>query len=416
MGKLTGIQINNWIRAGLPVAKADGDGLTFTLSVKGTAAWVLRYRFGGKGRELTIGRYPDISLARARELATEARARIQQGEDVGREKQREKIEQAGLKLFRELAEDYMAKKFSRLAETTAKQRRYHIKKLILPRLGNIPAGEVSAANIVSLLEAIGKKSYSVAELVLTAISEIFKHGIGRHAVAANPCVGIVLSSVLDRPETRQRLNLSEEELRTILPTLSLVGEENALAVKIQLATCVRLGELVKARWADVDLERGEWVVREENSKTRSEYTVPLPPVVAEWFDRLKVLACGSPYVLPARQPRRMKKGEDGMHCEQRGINAAIHRLCDKLEGKVRRFTPHDLRSTARSHLGSMGVPVVVAERCLNHSLGGLLKIYDQHDYMTERRAALMMWCDFIVACETKKEWKKGGDVIQFRAA
>ena len=69
MGKLTDLQIRKWIKAGEPVAKADGDGLTFTLSAKGTAAWVLRYRFGGKGRELTLGRYPDLTLAKARELA-----------------------------------------------------------------------------------------------------------------------------------------------------------------------------------------------------------------------------------------------------------------------------------------------------------------------------------------------------------
>jgi hypothetical protein len=75
----------------------------------------------------------------------------------------------------------------------------------------------------------------------------------------------------------------------------------------------------------------------------------------------------------------------------------LHKLCGKLEQaheedktatKVRRFTPHDLRSTARSHLAALGVHVIVAERCLNHTLGGLIAVYDQHDYMTERRAAL----------------------------
>jgi Arm DNA-binding domain len=85
MGALTDVRLRSWIRTGQPVAKADGGGLTFTLSAKGTAAWVLRYRFGGKPREMTIGRYPDITLAKARELATGARARVQQGADVARE-------------------------------------------------------------------------------------------------------------------------------------------------------------------------------------------------------------------------------------------------------------------------------------------------------------------------------------------
>lgn len=63
MGKLTDVELRNWIKAGKPVAKSDGDGLTFRLSAKGTAAWTLRYRFGGKAKELTLGRYPDLTLS-----------------------------------------------------------------------------------------------------------------------------------------------------------------------------------------------------------------------------------------------------------------------------------------------------------------------------------------------------------------
>jgi len=89
----------------------------------------------------------------------------------------------------------------------------------------------------------------------------------------------------------------------------------------------------------------------------------------------------------------------------------VHKLCDKLNGKVRRFTPHDLRSTARSHLAALGVSVIVAERCLNHALGGLLAVYDQHDYLSERRAALEIWTDFLVACEAGKAWNAKQDNV-----
>jgi len=59
-GHLTDLQLRHWINAGKPLAKADG--LTFTLSAAGVAGWILRYRHGGRRRELTIGRYPDIGL------------------------------------------------------------------------------------------------------------------------------------------------------------------------------------------------------------------------------------------------------------------------------------------------------------------------------------------------------------------
>lgn len=83
------------------------------------------------------------------------------------------------------------------------------------------------------------------------------------------------------------------------------------------------------------------------------------------------------------------------------IGASVNKLCKTLEG-IRGFTPHDLRSTARSHLTELGVNIIVAERCLNHSLGGLVGIYDQHDYMIERRVALELWCNLITSCESGK--------------
>lgn len=418
MGKLKDVQIRNWIKAGDPVAKADGDGLTFTLSAKGTAAWVLRYRFGGKARELTIGRYPDITLSKSRELAAEARVQIQQGRDVAREKQKATIERAAAKTLRELAADYMGKAFPHLAANTIKQRRQHIEGVILPKLGSLPAREVSTADVVALVEAVGKKSVNVAELVFTAVSEIFKHGLARHVVTANPCAGISVSAICGKPEPkRQRLKLTEDELRVILPALPGIGAENALAVKIQLATCVRLGELAKAEWAHVDFDRAEWFVPDQNSKTGRGFTIPLPPAVVGWFRELEPFACGSRFVLPARQVRRTRNYGGEVHFEQRAMNAMLHKLCDKLGDKVRRFTPHDLRSTARSHLAALGVNILVAERCLNHSLGGLIAIYDQHDYMTERRAALELWTDFILACEAGRAWLPQGDnVIPLRKA
>lgn len=412
MGKLKDVQIRNWIKAGDPVAKADGDGLTFTLSAKGTAAWVLRYRFGGKARELTLGRYPDITLAKARELAAEARVHIQQGRDVAREKQKATIERAAAKTLRELAADYMSKAFPHLAANTIKQRRHHIEGVILPKLGSLPAREVSTADVVALVEAVGKKSVNVAELVFTAVSEIFKHGLARHVVTANPCAGISVSAICGKPEPkRQRLKLTEDELRVILPALPGIGAENALAVKIQLATCVRLGELAKAEWAHVDFVRAEWFVPDQNSKTGRGFTIPLPPAVVGWFRELEPFACGSRFVLPARQVRRTRNHGGEVHFEQRAVNAMVHKLCEKLGDKVRRFTPHDLRSTARSHLAALGVNILVAERCLNHSLGGLIAIYDQHDYMTERRAALELWTDFILACEAGRAWLPQGDNV-----
>lgn len=419
--KLSDVQIRRWIKTQSPVAKSDGGGLTFTLSPGGTAAWVLRYRHGGKSRELTLGRYPDKTLAQARDDARKQRALIQDGIDVAREKQIVGIERAAAKSFRQLATDYMDKAFPSLAANTIKQRKHHIVNVILPKLGKLPARDVSTADVVSLVESVGKKSVNVAELVFTALSEIFKHGIARHTVTANPCAMISVSAIVGKAEPkRQRLKLTEKELRTILPALPSIGTPNALAVKILLATCIRIGELARAEWAHVDFGRGLWFIPATNSKTGKAFTVPLAPAVAGWFKELETLACGSPYVLPARQLRRKHSYGGDIHFEPRTLNAMLHKLCDRQDAEgnpVRRFTPHDLRSTARSWLTSeaIGASVILAERCLNHTLGGLLAVYDQHDYMTERRAVLERWTTLIVACESGAPWSsESGNVIPLR--
>jgi integrase len=86
------------------------------------------------------------------------------------------------------------------------------------------------------------------------------------------------------------------------------------------------------------------------------------------------------------------------------LNAAFNKFWKTyLSDRCQRFTPHDLRSTARSHLGRLGVDLLIAERCLNHSLGGLVAIYDQHDYLIERRDAMRLLSEFLVRCEREGE-------------
>ncbi len=123
MGKLTEALIQRWIRAGKPVAIADGGGLTFTLSGKGTTAWTLRYRLAGNRKELTLGRYPTIDLEAARKLAEVERTKIALGRDVSAEKQERKLAAACVPRIEELRREAGKlesdlRRFQRAAEAT----------------------------------------------------------------------------------------------------------------------------------------------------------------------------------------------------------------------------------------------------------------------------------------------------------
>jgi integrase len=402
VGRLTDVQMQGWLRAGLPVAKSDGDGLTFTISTKGTAAWTLRYRHGGQRKELTIGRYPDITLAKARGIAAAKRAEVQQGVDVAAEKRRDAQEAARAWTFKRLAEDYLAKAAERLAASTIDGRRQQLRDYAYPKIGATKAAEVSPADIVDIVEAVSRKSLHVTRLVLIAIREVFAHGVARHVTPANPCAHIKAHAIIGTPrEQRERVMLTDAELAALFTALPAIGRQNDLMVRILLATGARIGELVRAEWAHLDFEAAAWTIPPENSKTRKEFVIPLPPMVAGWFAELHDLAFGSRYVLPIRSPRGEKIDQS---MEPTSLNAALNRLATILGEKCRRFTPHDLRSTCRSHLGALGVEVLIAERCLNHSLGGLVAIYDKHDYLNERRRALELWAGKLASIETGAGW------------
>lgn len=408
MGSLTDVQIKQWIKAKEPVAKADGEGLTFTLSASGRAAWILRYRIAGKAKEKTLGQYPYISLAEARRLAAEDRAKIQLGVDVAVEKQRAKREAAGAWTVKRLAEDYLEKSEGRLEQSTLEGQRQRLRDYIYPVIGNVNACDVRPSDLIAIVERASKKSLHVARLVLGVEKAIFAHGLGRHIVESDPASQIKTSALLGpRPVARTRVMLSEDELKIILPLLPKMGVQNALMAKILLGTAVRLGELVGAKWENVDFDNKTWFIpptdiKGKKGKARNGddvrgFIVPLTDSVLKWFSDLKELAFQSDYVLPIRS---RKKAVGDAHMEAVTLNAAFNKFWKTyVADKCQRFTPHDLRSTARSHLSRLGVELLIAERCLNHSLGGLIAIYDQHDYLDERRIALEKLSAFLVSCE-----------------
>jgi len=406
VARLTDPILRSWLAARAPIAGvSDGGGLTFTLSPAGTASWVLRYRLDGRQRELTLGNYPDVGLADARRRARAARAEIDAGRDVAHEKRKARSERVRAGTFAELAADYRLRGAARLGERSRLEAKRYLDKDILPRLGRLPAREVSPEDVIDTVEAIARRSDAVARNVFVMLNVIFAHGMAKRIVLANPCAGLRITAILgERAAKRPRLKLSLDELRQVFAALPALGRPNELTVKILLATCVRRGELVRARWEHVDLERATWSIPDEHSKSGHGFVVPLAPLVARWFRELQAMAGASAFVLPART--RIGRMED-RHINERTLNAALANFrCG-----ARAFSPHDLRSTARSHLAELGVELVVAERCLNHSLGGLVAVYDKHDYMTERRAALERWAQRLGELEPRT-----AAVIPMRAA
>lgn len=409
MGKLTDVQLRAWVKAGRPIpGKSDGGGLTFTLSKAGAAVWVFRYRFG-RQRELTLGSYPDTSLVAARRRARALRAEVDQGVDVAAVKQKSRLD--SISTVHALAEDWYAREIEGRHKHPSVVRRV-LDNDILPELGRVECAEVTPRHCDAVLRSIvDRGAATTANKAVRYMWRIFSYGRKRRYLEHNPVADFSRDDAGGKEKPRTRA-LTRDELSALFKAMRdtpNLGRDNELTLKILLATCVRKGELVRARWASLDLDGGIWHLGD--TKTATAIDIPLADPVIGWFRELHVFAAGNEHVLPVRSTIKRRAGcvieTTYPHISPGTLNIALKRIRHGLE----HFSVHDLRRTARTHLAALGISREVAERALNHKLRGVEGIYNRHDYFEERRHALALWAELLVSLDRGEQPK----VVPLRA-
>lgn len=306
----------------------------------------------------------------------------------------------------EIAEGTVAKvaeAFLRTLETRRKRpevARYLIEKDILPFIGALPLRSLKKSDcrgVVAKVVARGAKGH--AGKVLAILRQMLDYAENVEDDFMNPAARLKASNLEIETGTRDRW-LDETEIplfwKALTPSLersqggSLTPEpQTTAALRILLITAARSGELRIARWEHVDLNQLTWTIPPENQKlppklarTAKPFVIPLSPLALAQFEALRGLAGQSPYILP---------GKDGKPYDTRSLGRAMARLWERKLSSLDPASPHDLRRTARTWFGKLGIPPHIAERCLNHRLGKIVATYDQGDYLAERRAALELW-------------------------
>lgn len=395
MNNLNELKIKNLIKAGEPInGLSDGGGLTFTLSAKGTATWVLRYAINGKQKELTLGKYPAISLKDAREMANKQRTAIAKGVDVAKAKQELKREKAEVYGFEIVALNWWQ---AEIVPSDAKHKELPKKILarhVFPTIGNQDIRTIKHRQIDDLLASIvSKGAPTVANDVLNYLKRVFKYAVRKGLLEANIIADYTARDAGGTERKRSRY-LSQNELAALFVAMRDTpnfGRQNTIAVNLLLMLCVRKMELLAAKWSDFDLEHGLWLLNADN-KTGRELAIPLSEQVITYLQELKVFACGSPFLFPARVIRQNQRFG---HVSPDTLNVALTRL--EL-AEIEHFTVHDMRRTARTHLSALGVHSDIAERALNHTIKGMEANYNQYQFLRERKEALDKWADFLERC------------------
>ncbi|MBY0362981.1 MAG: site-specific integrase [Phreatobacter sp.] len=385
-------------------------GLTLRITSAGERTWSFRYRnASGRTMRATLGRYPGISLAAARELADKLRFAVAQGGDPADAKKTARVE-AEERSFGHLAERFM-REHSRRFKRSASDDERMLAKHVLPKWRHRPFAEIKRREVIALLESIVAAGTPVsASRVHALIRKMFNFAISRGLLENNPAT--VIGKIVEE-RSRDRI-LSDDEARLFWiatagdgPFTPTVG----LALRLALLTGCRAGEIAGLRRDEVldldDTTKARLNLPPERTKPNRRHVLPLSPMACEVVRRALATSTAESFVFSTRAPT-----EDAP-ISSPALTLAMRRLAVvvKDEGKARhqladlpgsatwRSHPpgvHDLRRTVASRLIEAGVAVDTVRKVLNHSASSgdvLSRHYDRSAAEPPMRLALGRWAD-----------------------
>lgn len=357
------------------------DGLYAEVLPSGKITFRYRYRLPGSGKreKVTLGNFPALTLQQANRLHAEKRTQVALGKSPAEAKAAVKSKAA--RVFSDLAVEWI-ENVLKPANKNSRQDETYLRRDILPFIGNKDPKSIDKPSLWLCIENVRAKGYTqAARRVQSVLKRVFDYGFSKGYVAVNPVTGIDPSHVAPA-RSRDRV-LSREEIPTWLRAVetSRLPRQTKLALHVLLLIPVRKGELLAARWADINFAEGIWDVPKENSKNGAPIRHRLSKKVLAIFEELHRLAAGSPWVMPSTR----KSGE--IPLSKSGINTALRTVNGLPKGVV----IHDLRRTVRTYLSDLGVPTNVAELCLNHRPTGIKKVYDRAELLDQRYTALAKW-------------------------
>lgn len=379
-----------WVRV-LPAAKG------------GAVNFYFRFQVDGKERRYNCGSYPETTLAQARERRNAAKRLVKSGVDpvFKDETDRnartaaqaaERMEKSVAGLFDDWKEIYLsAHRKDRGREVEA-----IIKHDVIPVIGLLTARQVRLPHIVEVIDHIVKRgARRKANVVLSLLRQMFRHGLARGIVDTDPTLAMSKKQAGGK-ETPVERNLSTEEIAELATKLPSSGLHRRIQASIWLllATGTRIGELLKAKWDDIDCSGKVWAIPASNSKNGRAHQVQLSAFARK---QLKVLADvrSGPYLLSGRSEKSgLSDKAVSKAIRDRVRTEPLKRRTPKtgtllLSGGE--WSPHDLRRTMASRMGDIGIQPHVIERCLNHIQPGIMGVYQRQEYLPERKAAFEAW-------------------------
>lgn len=369
-----------------PDKYSDGGGLQLHVFSNGSKYWRLAYRFEGKQKTYSIGIYPEVTLAEAREKREEIKKLIKANIDPMATKKEQELEEGGFNTFQHVALEWYSKKQTIWAASTANKIKRRLDVDILPYLGSLPIAEITAPILLHTIQRIETRSVDTPYRALEECGQIFRYGIATGKNLHDPSVAI-RGALTKRSKNHFAALIEPKEVGALLRAIDDFNGTFVVKCALQLAPLffVRIGELRTAKWSEIDFERAEW--RYFITKTKQNHIITLSTQALKILSELKQLTGNYEYVfVGGRDPN--------LPMSDAAINAALRRMGYDTKTEM---TGHGFRAMARTILHErLDMDRDVIEHQLAHRVPDALgAAYNRTRFLEQRKAMMQEWANYL---------------------
>lgn len=363
---------------------SDGGGLQLRIKPSGSKTWLLDYYrpYTKKRTSISLGTFPEVSLAEARSSRDKARKLLAQQIDPKehREEQQRTEQSAHGNTLYAVAEQWLEIKRSKVTEDYANDTWRSLELHVFPDLSKLPIHKITATKAIETIKPLAAKgNLETVKRLCQRLNEIMTYAVNSGLIDNNPLSGI--ASAFQPPKRNNQLTLSPSELPELMQKLSVasIKRTTRCLIEWQLHTMVRPGEAAGTRWEEIDLDKRVWTISAERMKKRKAHAIPLSQQAAALLEIMRPISSRGEFVFPSdRKPKA--------HIHFQTANMALKRM-----GYGQRLVAHGLRSLASTILNEQGFDPDIIEAALAHTgKNEVRNAYNRAQYI-ERRKPMMDW-------------------------
>ena len=377
----------------------DGQGLFLLVKSNGTKIWRFRYRkqLTGKQSDLSLGRYPEVTLAQARAIREEYRALLENGTDPQEHRKQEEIKST---TFKAICDQWVTEIYSTKATSETVEGNYkRLERHVFPKIGGLSITEIKPKLLVNLYKEIGASN--TLDKIHRLIIGVMNYATKLELIDGHNCN--IAKEDFQAPIAKNHPSIKPEELPELLAVMNRAFNEGRLepntffAFNLTLLTGLRQKELTGLEWSFIDEDKGVLIVPAQLLKqTRKikeqprDHVIPLTRQMRQLFTLIKQVNGVSRYLFPRVRNRNKTIGRD----------TVANALRDN--GYEDRQDAHGIRSLFRTYLTQKGIDSMIAELAIAHSpatvKGKLEAIYDRYDHLDEIKQAFQLMNDYCEQC------------------